>query len=115
VETPQRQGIQSPLQLFGLYLAWTESALAAGLFATGSMTFAQTVLVWVMAIGLVAYVLVAGFLLIYLVVRRPEFLFNPRDFDPSVQHLLFGATVPTVVVSRAADVFESAPASDSRK
>lgn len=44
---------------------------------------------FVMSLGLVAYVGVAGFLLVYLVLKRPAFLFNPSDYDSSVQHMLF--------------------------
>jgi hypothetical protein len=70
-----QRGVRSPLQLFGLYLAWSESAIAAGLFATVSVEhWTRQLLIAVMAFGLVAYVLVAGFLLIYLVVKRPGFL-----------------------------------------
>lgn len=52
---------------------------------------------FVMSFGLVAYVGVAGFLLIYLVIKRPPFLFNPSDYDSSVQHLLF-SNAPQLVV-----------------
>jgi hypothetical protein len=52
-----------------------------------------------MAAGLLMYVAIAGFLLVYLVVKRPFFLFNPSDFDKSVQHLLFGPTAPKLEVT----------------
>jgi hypothetical protein len=108
--TLQPSAIQSPLQLFGFYLAWTESALAVGLFATKDSSLIITVLGFVMAFGLVAYVLVASFLIIYLVLRRPEFLFNPSNFHPSVQHLLFGPGTPQLTVGTPAPMTQGQPA-----
>lgn len=96
-ETPK--GVRSPLQLFGLYLAWTETALSASLFATtGIDHWTRYLLIAAMSFGLIAYVLVAGFLLIYLAIKRPAFLFNPSDYDSSVQHHLFNASAPKIRV-----------------
>lgn len=93
------KAVQSPLQLFGLYLAWMETALAASAWAMWSIDhWTKYLLVFVMAAGLLLYVGVAGFLLIYLVVKRPAFLFNPSDFDKSVQHMLFGPGAPKLEV-----------------
>lgn len=93
------KAVQSPLQLFGLYLAWAESALAASLFATSSVDhWTRYLLIFVMASGLLVYVLVAAFLIVYLVVKKPAFLFNPSDYDKSVQHMLFGPTAPKLEV-----------------
>jgi len=87
-----KSAVQSPLQLFGLYLAWSESALAAGLFATTTIDHsARYFLMIAMGVGIVAYVGVAGFLLIYLVMKRPHFLFNPSDYDAAVQPMLFNS------------------------
>ncbi|MHC4575205.1 MAG: hypothetical protein ACYS76_13920 [Planctomycetota bacterium] len=94
------KAIQSPLQLFGLYLAWSETALSAGLFATGGIEhWTRYLLMALMGIGLLIYVAVAGFLLVYLVVKRPHFLFNPSDYDKSVQPMLFGASEPVLQVT----------------
>jgi len=102
------RGVRSPLQLFGLYLAWSESAIAAGLFATVNVEhWTRQLLIGVMAFGLVAYVLVAGFLLIYLVVKRPGFLFNPSDYDSSVQHRLFDT--PGIAVANPPGVPQGQP------
>jgi hypothetical protein len=49
-----------------------------------------------MALGLLAYVSVTGFMLVYLAMHKPGFLFNASDFDKSVQPMLFGA--PPVIV-----------------
>lgn len=49
-----------------------------------------------MSFGLLAYVGVAGFLLIYLAIKRPAFLFNPSDYDSSVQHRLFDIPSPHI-------------------
>jgi hypothetical protein len=94
------KAVQSPLQLFGLYLAWAETALSASVWATASADhWTRHLLMTAMAVGLLAYVGIAGFLLIYLVVKRPAFLFNPSDFDKSVQHLLFGPGAPQLEVA----------------
>jgi hypothetical protein len=99
------KAVQSPLQLFGLYLAWTETALAASLFATSSIEhWTKYLLIFVMAAGLLLYVLIAGFLLVYLVVKRPGFLFNPSDFDKSVQPMLFGSAAPKLEVVNPPEV-----------
>lgn len=89
-ELPKQQPtISSPLHLFGLYLAATEVAFALSLRGTDVGHWARDLLICAMSLGLVAYITVAGFTLVYLVVHRPELLFNPSDFDKSVQHLLF--------------------------
>lgn len=99
------KAVRSPLQLFGLYLAWMESAVAASLMATSSLEhWTRYLLIFVMALGLILYVCIAGFLLVYLVVKRPFFLFNPSDFDKSVQHLLFGPGVPKLEVANPPEV-----------
>lgn len=90
-------GVRNPLQLYGLYLVLVEGSLTAGLFATqGVEHWTRYFLMAVMAIGLLIYVLVASFMVVYLVVKKPGFLFNPSDYDKDVQPLLFGA--PSVVI-----------------
>ncbi len=99
------KAVQSPLQLFGLYLAWAETALSASVWATSAVEhWTRHFLMAAMGIGLLAYVGIAGFLLIYLVVKRPAFLFNPSDFDKSVQHLLFGPGTPQLEVANPPQV-----------
>ena len=49
-----------------------------------------------MASGLAVYVSVTGFVLVYLVVKKPGFLFNPSDYDRAVQPMLFGAPAPII-------------------
>ena len=90
-------GVRNPLQLFGLYLAWAESALSASLFATQNVDhWSRYLMIGSMALGLLAYVGVTGFMLVYLAMHKPGFLFNPSDFDKGVQPMLFGA--PPVIV-----------------
>jgi hypothetical protein len=96
----QPTGIKSPLQLFGFYLAWTETAMGGSLFATKTVTWAQNIFMVVMAFGLATFVGVTAFLLIRIVMKHPGLLFNPSDFDPAVQHLLLsGPNVPSVQVT----------------
>jgi len=42
------------------------------------------------AIGLIAYVGTACFIVIYLALKKPQLLFNPSDYDKDVQKYLFG-------------------------
>jgi hypothetical protein len=51
-----------------------------------------------MAIGLIVWVATTAFVLLYLVVNKPGFLFNPSDFDKTVQPMLFGAPAPIIQV-----------------
>ncbi|MGZ8219468.1 hypothetical protein [Methylomagnum sp.] len=83
----------------GLYLIWIETALSASLLATtGIDHWTRYLLIASMSFGLIAYVFVAGFFLVYLAVKRPAFLFNPSDYDSSVQHHLFDASAPKIRV-----------------
>jgi hypothetical protein len=100
VSSKAPKSIQSPLQLFGLFLAWSETALSGGLFATyGIQHWSRYLLMVFMAVGLLLYVLIAGFLLLYLVIKKPYFLFNPSDYDKSVQPMLFGGSGPVLQVT----------------
>ena len=113
MDTGRSALISRPIQLFGLYLAWCESVIAAGLFATDHSSWAQILLICAMAFGIVAFALVVGFLLIYLAVRRPGFLFNPSDFDPSVQHMLFGPGVPALKITQVPPAEQGAQEPDA--
>lgn len=85
--------VKSPLSMVGFYLAWVESAFSAGLFATKNIEgWPRTFLIVSMgAIGLI-YAGVVAFVLVYLVCKHPQFLFNPSDYTPGVQHMLFPQT-----------------------
>ena len=85
------KGVWSPLQLLGRYIGWMETAVAGGVAATwGVAHWARTVLMVVLASGVALYVATACFVVIYLAVTRPELLYNPSAYDPSVQAGLFG-------------------------
>ena len=93
------RAIRSPLQLFGLYLAWAESAMGGSLFALQSIEhWVKYFLIFSMGVGMLGYVGVAGFLIVYLVIKKTPFLFNPSDYDKSVQSMLFGPQVPEVEI-----------------
>jgi hypothetical protein len=105
---PTLSAVRSPLQLFGLYLAWAESALSAGLFATtGVEHWTRYCLMFMMAFGLGVFVLTVAFLLIYLSIKKPGFLFNPGDYDPAVQPYLFDR--PTPVLAAPPDAVPARP------
>lgn len=90
-------GVRNPLQLFGLYLAWAETALSASVWATqGVDHWTRYLLIGSMSVGLLAYVGVTGFLLVHIVTTKPGFLFNPSDYDKTVQPMLFGAPAPVI-------------------
>jgi len=90
-------GVQNPLQLFGLYLAWAETALGGALFALQNVNhWTKYLLIVTMAFGVIVWVSVTAFLLIHIVTKKPGFLFNPSDYDKTVQHLLFNAPGPII-------------------
>jgi hypothetical protein len=91
------KSVKSPLQMVGFYLAWVESAIGAGLWAVRDVNdWTRTLLIVTMcAIGLL-YVAVVAFLPLYLVFKKPHLLFNPSDYTPAVQPMLFGAAEITV-------------------
>ena len=85
--------------MVGFYLAWVESALAVGLWAIrGLEHWTRTLLIIVLCLVAVGFAVAVVFVLIYLAVRQPHFLFNPSDYAPSVQPLLFGERTPTLKV-----------------
>lgn len=93
----QLRGVRNPLQLFGIYLAWSETALSVSMFAMSNIDhWIKYCLIAAMAVGLLAYVAVASFLLVYLALTKPGFLFNPSDYDSAVQPMLFGAPSPVI-------------------
>jgi hypothetical protein len=78
--------IKNPLSMVAFYLAWIESAFSAGLFATkGIDAWPRTFLIVSMGVIGLIYAGVVAFVLVYIVCKYPQFLFN----TPSVQHLLF--------------------------
>ncbi len=84
------KSIKSPLQMAGFYLAWIETALGASFWPLkGNETLLAVLLFSVVGIAVV-FALCMVFILIYLVRYNPHWLFNPSDYDPSVQDELFG-------------------------
>jgi len=83
--------------MVGFYLAWVESALAVGLWAIrGIEHWTRTLLIIVLCLIAVGFAVAVVFVLIYLAVRKPHFLFNPSDYAAPVQSLLFGDQSPTL-------------------
>ena|SRR6056297_2081869 len=83
------KAIKSPLQMTGFYLAWIETALAASFWPLkDNQLLLQILLFAVVAIALI-FAVTMVFILIHLVRKEPYWLFNPSDYDPSVQDALF--------------------------
>ncbi len=83
------KSIKSPLQMAGFYLAWIETALAASFWPLkGNDNLLAVLLYSVIGIAII-FALAVVFILIYLVLKEPRWLFNPSDYDPSVQDELF--------------------------
>ena len=83
------KAIKSPLQMVGFYLAWIETALAASLWPLKDNQLLLKILLFaVVAIALI-FAVTMVFILIHLVYKEPHWLFNPSDYDPSVQDELF--------------------------
>jgi hypothetical protein len=91
------KSVKSPLQMVGFYLAWVESVMSAGLWAVrGVSDWTRALLIVTMcAIGII-YAAVVAFVLLYLAFKKPHFLFNPSDYTPAVQPMLFGQPQLTV-------------------
>lgn len=85
----ETKNISNPLQLMGRYLGWLESVSAAGLFAVPSGHWTQSALVVAIITGLAVYLLTSAFLLIFLAIKHPHFLYNPSDYSDQVQERLF--------------------------
>lgn len=83
------KSIKSPLQMAGFYLAWIETVLAASFWPLqGSEVLLAVLLYSVVGIGSL-FALTMVFILVYLVLNDPCWLFNPSDYDPEVQNELF--------------------------
>jgi len=83
------KSIKSPLQMAGFYLAWIETALAASLWPLKEQEHLLGVLLYAVVGIAVIFSLAMVFMLVYLVLNNPRWLFNPSDYDPSVQNRLF--------------------------
>jgi hypothetical protein len=82
--------IKSPLQMVGFYLAWIETVLAASFWPLKENSKLLVVLLYGMVSIALIFALAMIFILVYLVRNNPHWLFNPSDYDPSVQEELFG-------------------------
>jgi hypothetical protein len=83
------KSIKSPLQMAGFYLAWVETVLAASFWPLKGQGVLVNILLYVVVGIAVVFAVALVFILIYMVVREPRWLFNPSDYDPSVQNRLF--------------------------
>ncbi len=83
------KAIKSPLQMAGFYLAWIETALAASLWPLKENQILLRVLLFAVIGIAILFAVTVVFILVYLVRREPHWLFNPSDYDPSVQDALF--------------------------
>ena len=91
--------LRSPLQMVGFYLGWVESALVGALWAIRFLDhWTRTLLIIVLCFVAAGFAVAVVFVLIYLAVRQPHFLFNPSDYAPSVQPLLFDDRTPRLTV-----------------
>lgn len=73
--------------MVGLYLAWVESVLVAGLWIVDK-SLQPTLLYTIIIIALIFCFTSAG-MVVYLTIYKPWFLYNPQDYTPEVQSRLF--------------------------
>ena len=86
--------VKNPLQLLGLYIGWMETAMVAGLWATTDVVhWSRYMLMVSAALGIIAYIGTSCFIVLYLTITKPHFLFNPSDYDKDVQKYLFGGVI----------------------
>ena len=102
----EKKDIKNPLQLLGLYLVYMEAAGAASMFAMQSLQhWTRYFLIFALGIGILIYLIITGFVVIYLTIKHPHLLFNPSDYAPGVQHRLFDETLnidnPPILVSQS--------------
>jgi hypothetical protein len=83
------KAIKSPLQMAGFYLAWIETVLAASFWPLKGNEGLLGVLLYTVVSIAVIFALAMVFILTYLVLKEPRWLFNPSDYDPAVQNKLF--------------------------
>jgi len=83
--------VRSPLGALGALMVLLEGIAAAALIPLKSQPGLQTavVIMMVASIGLLT-ILVIGMIALF-AWKRPGLLFNPRDIDPSVHPILYGA------------------------
>jgi hypothetical protein len=105
--------LKNPLQLLGIYLGWLETAAAVGLFAVNNVnSWPRDFVIFALGFGIISYVLIVGFVNIYLTIRSPHFLFNPSDYAKDVQPYLFdspldikGEMIPKDKTSQGQSIF----------
>lgn len=78
--------VRSPLQV--ITILGIEGVLTAAIFAVEE-GWLQTLLVIVIVFIAVCFVATSVYVVIYLLHKRPHLLFNPSDYAPEVQPLLF--------------------------
>ena len=83
------KSIKSPLQMAGFYLAWIETVLAASFWPLKGRDALITVLFYTVVGIAVIFALAVVFILVYLARYNPHWLYNPSDYDPSIQDELF--------------------------
>jgi len=99
VPRQEQKGVRNPLQLLGWYLAWMEGIAGGGLLLSAPFDhWTKYFLLFAIGFGILAYGLTAAFVVIYLAVKNPNLLFNPSDYDPTVQHQLFGTPASKIEV-----------------
>lgn len=84
------KSIKSPLQMVGFYLVWIETVLTAGLWPLKNNDHLVVILLYCVVSIAIIFALGMIFVLVYLVRNHPYWLYNPSDYDPSVQDELFG-------------------------
>lgn len=84
------KSIKSPLQMAGFYLAWIETVLAVSFWPLKGYDYLVKVLLFTIVGIAVIFALAVVFVLVYLAYKNPHWLYNPSDYDPSVQDELFG-------------------------
>ncbi len=109
MSSSEAKGVKSPLQMVGFYLAWVESAMGAGLWAIKDVdSWPRTLLIVAMVLIGLSYAGVVAYVVVYLALKHPHLLFNPSDYAPGVQPLLFDPR-PQLDVNLPPEMLEPPP------
>jgi hypothetical protein len=96
----------NPIQILGLFIFGIEIILSSALWAIKDLNirYASEFLIFCIGIGLILYLSITGFLVIYLAIKKPQYLYNPTDYNIDTHKSLFGQEQLEIVTVNNEDV-----------
>lgn len=90
--------VTSPLGALGAIVVLIQGIAAGALVAVRSDPILQRVLIITISIVTLLFALFVTWLVAYLAIRKPWYLFNPKDIDPGAHSHIYGPIIPTLGV-----------------